>query len=93
MRGFNLKYGFVSTYGTTVFVRRTQDFRFELSEPIDHRSERPTLRECFLVFLRLAAQGPEYHEDENFIERQVRVMSASCLCGWRSYLTIAVELR
>jgi hypothetical protein len=33
MRNFKLKYGFLSTYRSTVFCRRVNNFRFELSLP------------------------------------------------------------
>lgn len=39
MRAASLKYGFLSTYKTTVFVGRTDKYRFELSPPLDESSE------------------------------------------------------
>ncbi|RDH27107.1 hypothetical protein BDQ94DRAFT_185222 [Aspergillus welwitschiae] len=38
MRDHELKYSFLTTYRTTVFIRRTENFRFELSLPIDEQS-------------------------------------------------------
>ncbi|KAF8463455.1 hypothetical protein BDZ91DRAFT_784027 [Kalaharituber pfeilii] len=44
-----LKYGFLSTYEATVFVRRTDALRFELSPPILWNAANPSVRECFLA--------------------------------------------
>lgn len=66
MRANRLKYGFLSTYRSTVFVRRTGDFRFELSLPIDEQATRPSLRQCFLAFCLLATQDGRYTEPPDF---------------------------
>jgi hypothetical protein len=66
MRTNRLKYGFLSTYRSTVFVRRTDDFRFELSLPIDEQATNPSLRQCFVAFCLLASQDGKYKEAPDF---------------------------
>jgi hypothetical protein len=66
MRTNRLKYGFLSTYRSTVFVRRTGDFRFELSLPIDEQATNPSLRQCFVAFCLLASQDGKYKEAPDF---------------------------
>jgi hypothetical protein len=34
MRKFGLRFGFLSTYQGTVFVKRTADFAFDVSRPV-----------------------------------------------------------
>lgn len=60
MRRNRLKYGFLSTHSTTVFIRRTGDYRFEFSLPIDKHATNPSLRECFMGFCAIAAQDAGY---------------------------------
>lgn len=62
MRHNELKYGFLSTYNTTVFVKRVADYRFELSQPIDKYASNPSLRECFVAFCVIASGDAEYVE-------------------------------
>jgi len=51
-----LRYGFLTTYNVTVFVRRVDDFYFEVTTPVLHDAQEPSLREMFLYFAsRLAA--------------------------------------
>jgi hypothetical protein len=66
MRTNELKYGFLSTYRSTVFVRRTSDFRFELSLPIDEKATNPSLRQCFVALCLLASQDGKYEEAPDF---------------------------
>lgn len=66
MRNNRLKYGFLSTYRSTVFVRRTGDFRFELSLPIDEQATNPSLRQCFVAVCLLASQDGIYTEAPDF---------------------------
>ncbi|KUM56964.1 hypothetical protein ACN42_g10237 [Penicillium freii] len=63
MRRFNLRYSFLSTYKSTVFIKREDDFCFRLSMPISEDSTNPSLRECFAGFAAIAAQDPVYKED------------------------------
>ncbi|RHZ64418.1 uncharacterized protein CDV56_101264 [Aspergillus thermomutatus] len=73
MRTNRLKYGFLSTYRTTVFVRRAGDFRFELSLPIDEQATRPSVRQCFLAFCVLAAQDDRYTEARDFNHTRLKI--------------------
>lgn len=68
----NLKYAALSTYRTTVFIRRAGGYRFELSLPIDlpgHLSEDASCPLCFLlsrpkllrVFRLLCGKGRSAH--------------------------------
>ncbi|KAJ5213600.1 hypothetical protein N7449_000769 [Penicillium cf. viridicatum] len=63
MRRFNLRYSFLSTYKSTVFIKREDDFCFRLSMPISEDATNPSLRECFAGFAAIAAQDPVYKED------------------------------
>jgi len=72
MRKFNLKYGFLSTYRSTIFIRRAADHKFEISPPVDYRATRPSLRECFMGFAALADNDRIYTETPGFNARLVR---------------------
>lgn len=72
MRKFNLKYGFLSTYRSTIFIRRAADYKFEISPPVDYRATRPSLRECFMAFAALADNDRIYTETPGFNARLVR---------------------
>ncbi|KAJ5229439.1 hypothetical protein N7489_010147 [Penicillium chrysogenum] len=63
MRRFKLRYSFLSTYKSTVFIKREDDFCFRLSMPISEDATNPSLRECFVGFAAIAAQDPVYEED------------------------------
>ncbi|CAG8906122.1 unnamed protein product [Penicillium egyptiacum] len=65
MRKSKLRYGFLSTYMSTVFVKREADFCFHLSPPIPHNASAPSLRQCFAGFAVLAAQSPHYEESDS----------------------------
>lgn len=62
MREERVKYGFLTTYEATVFIKRTADLRFEMSIPIDQNDTNPTVRECFLGFCVLASTDSSYFE-------------------------------
>lgn len=72
MRKFNLKYGFLSTYRSTIFIRRAADYKFEISPPVDYRATHPSLRECFMAFAALADNDRIYTEAREFNARLVR---------------------
>ncbi|PGG96352.1 hypothetical protein AJ79_09625 [Helicocarpus griseus UAMH5409] len=72
MRVNYLKYGFLSTYKSTVFVRRTGDYRFELSLPIDMEATRPSVRQCLTGFCILASTDTNYPERDDFDPRPLR---------------------
>ncbi|KAJ5664674.1 hypothetical protein N7462_011487 [Penicillium macrosclerotiorum] len=90
MRRFHLRYGFLSTYKSTVFVKREDDFCFHLSMPINKESTNPSLRECFAGFAAIAAQNPDYEEVEQVDTRLLRssrapgVVSSFRTSGYRS---------
>ncbi|GFF26314.1 hypothetical protein IFM58399_01370 [Aspergillus lentulus] len=73
MRTNELKYGFLSTYRSTVFVRRTSDFRFELSLPIDEKATNPSLRQCFVALCLLASQDGKYKEAPDFNPARLKI--------------------
>ncbi|KAH1290382.1 hypothetical protein KXX30_006098 [Aspergillus fumigatus] len=73
MRNNRLKYGFLSTYRSTVFVRRTDDFRFELSLPIDEQATNPSLRQCFVAVCLLASQDGIYTEAPDFNPARLKI--------------------
>lgn len=84
MRQNCLKYGFLSTYKNTVFVRRVGDYRFELSPPISWQATGPSVRECLLGFSLIASADTEYHEADDFDLSRV---SSTLLCIILSKLT------
>ncbi|TGJ70869.1 hypothetical protein EYR41_002886 [Orbilia oligospora] len=43
----NVKYGFLSTYEHTIFVKRAGRARFEITDPIIFNNTNPTIRQCF----------------------------------------------
>lgn len=65
MREHSLKYGFLTTYSTTIFVKRTDSYRFLLSDPIDKQATHPSVRECFAGFSVLANEDPRFDEEES----------------------------
>ncbi|EAW17525.1 uncharacterized protein NFIA_074450 [Aspergillus fischeri NRRL 181] len=73
VRTNRLKYGFLSTYRSTVFVRRTGDFRFELSLPIAEQATKPSLRQCFVAFCLLASQDGKYTEAPDFNPARLKI--------------------
>lgn len=74
MREYGLRYGFLSTYKSTIFVRRDDDFRFSLSLPVSQDATNPSLRECFAGFSVLAAEDPEYREKDDMDARLVNLL-------------------
>lgn len=61
-----LRHTFLTTYRWTLFIRRADEYRFELSPIISHNAINPTLRECFTGFAALAAANPSYHPGPGF---------------------------
>ncbi|PWY84593.1 hypothetical protein BO94DRAFT_566707 [Aspergillus sclerotioniger CBS 115572] len=78
MRQNGLKFGFLSTYKATVFVRRTAPFLFEITLPINEKATGPTLRQCFLAFAIFASSDPRFTEPEGFLESQLKMPSQPC---------------
>ena len=60
MRKNSLKYGFLSTYKSTVFVKHSDKYRFELSLPIDEGAVNPSIRECFVGLCAIACEFDEF---------------------------------
>lgn len=71
MRKFELRYGFLSTYEGTMFVKRTTDFAFHVSRPIRDRDTNLSVRECFAGFCILAEQAHDYTESPDFKAERV----------------------
>ena len=71
MREDSLKYGFLSTYKSTVFVKHSDKYRFELSLPIDEGAVNPSIRECFVGLCAIASNDRMFVEDDDFNEMLV----------------------
>lgn len=71
MRQFGLRYGFLSTYQGTMFVKRTADFAFRVSRPIRALDTNLSVRQCFAGFCILADQAHDYTEDSDFKAERV----------------------
>lgn len=64
-----LRYGFLTTYIGTMFVRRSEKFRFEVSNPVLYNSSDPSVRECFLYIANQSISDgrtspPDYYGPE-----------------------------
>ncbi|KAK2792654.1 hypothetical protein FQN51_001626 [Onygenales sp. PD_10] len=66
MRLNDLRYSVLSTYQSTVFIRRVSDYRFELSLPVKRGATGPSVRECLLALCVMAASDTSYVEDPDF---------------------------
>ncbi|KAH1447064.1 hypothetical protein KXX16_001993 [Aspergillus fumigatus] len=72
MRSFELRYGFLSTYQRTIFVKRTADFAFHVSRPLCALDTNLSVRQCFAGFCILAEQGYNYTEHADFKAERLR---------------------
>lgn len=72
----SLKNGFISTYRSTVFVRRTDDYRLELSIPVNEQSTNLSVRECLAGLCALAARDTSFNESDDFDKNLVSVWAA-----------------
>ncbi|KAJ5675358.1 hypothetical protein N7462_008255 [Penicillium macrosclerotiorum] len=72
MRKCSLCFGFLSTYSSTIFVKRAADYSFLLSPPIKHHAMQPSLRQLFAGFCLMALSEPKYFEDPSFQPRDLR---------------------
>lgn len=88
MRKSKLRYGFLSTYMSTVFVKREADFCFHLSPPIRHNASSPSLRQCLAGFAVLAAQNPHYEESDSL---DAGLVSALLYRKSRGYFFINID--
>ncbi|KAJ5867218.1 hypothetical protein N7534_001771 [Penicillium rubens] len=86
MRRFKLRYSFLSTYKSTVFIKREDDLCFRLSMPISEDATNPSLRECFAGFAAIAAQDPVYEEDTRIDARLPGFVSSPRPSAYRSRL-------
>ena len=73
MRMASLQYGFISTYNSTVFVKRTPDNCFLLSQPVKYNALQPSLRQLFAGFCLMALSEPRYHESPSFPPTSVSI--------------------
>lgn len=56
----DLRYAFLSTYRTTVLIKRTAEYQFELSMIINERATGPSVRQCFVALCDWATQNAKY---------------------------------
>lgn len=62
----NLRYAFLTTYMWIFFIKRIDDYQFELSPLVAHNTTNPSLRQCFVGFVALAATDASYYPDPGF---------------------------
>ncbi|KAK6501732.1 hypothetical protein TWF481_009559 [Arthrobotrys musiformis] len=68
-----LRYGFLSTYEHTIFVKRTGRTRFEISDPIKWDDVSPTVRQCFFHIGTLGA-GDDYSYHDSDTEETLQML-------------------
>ncbi|KAJ5800196.1 uncharacterized protein N7518_002264 [Penicillium psychrosexuale] len=73
MRSSKLKFGFLSTYNWTVFIRRTAPYHFDMSVPIARDASNPSLRQCFLALGVMASKDWKFIEPPDFNIAQLRI--------------------
>ncbi|KAK6344185.1 hypothetical protein TWF696_007827 [Orbilia brochopaga] len=67
MRLLNLKYGILTTYEYTIFVRRMGPYRYEMTPPIEYNARNPSVSQCFFYLGYLTTTtGYGFLEDESF---------------------------
>lgn len=69
----SLRFGFLSTYNSTVFVKRAADTSFLLSPPIKHDTVQPSLRQIFAGFCLMALSEPKYFPGPGFKLKDVSI--------------------
>ncbi|KAJ5967787.1 hypothetical protein N7501_004035 [Penicillium viridicatum] len=79
MRSSKLKFGFLSTYEWTVFIRRTAPYHFDMSLPIARDASNPSLRQCFLALGVVASEDWKFIEPPDFNIAQLRVPTGPSL--------------
>ncbi|KAF3122999.1 hypothetical protein TWF569_002015 [Orbilia oligospora] len=67
----DLKYGFLSTYEHTIFVKRAGRARFEITDPIEFKNTNPTIRQCFFHMGKYDSEEDE-EEDPSSSSRNIR---------------------
>ncbi|KAF3214784.1 hypothetical protein TWF106_008953 [Orbilia oligospora] len=74
----NLRYGFISNYESTIFVKWTGARRFELTDPIGFQDAGPTVRQRFYHFGTLLVDDPGFEYTGRVVElRDVETSSNS----------------
>ncbi|KAJ5478813.1 hypothetical protein N7530_004322 [Penicillium desertorum] len=66
MRDNNTVYGVLSTYTHTVFIKRVEDCRFQVTKPIPQTATQPSVRQCIMASAILASENTKYHESPGF---------------------------
>lgn len=66
MRDNNTVYGVLSTYTHTVFLRRVEDYRFQMTQPVPQTATQPSVRQYIMAAAILASEDTEYHESPGF---------------------------
>ena len=72
MRDNNTVYGVLSTYTHTVFLKRVEDCRFQMTKPIPQTATQPSVRQCIMAAAILASEDTEYYESPSFDPKMVR---------------------
>ncbi|KAJ5602514.1 hypothetical protein N7537_005470 [Penicillium hordei] len=72
MRDNNTVYGVLSTYTHTVFLKRVEDCRFQMTKPIPQTAPQPSVRQCIMAVAILASEDTEYHESPGFDSRMLQ---------------------
>ncbi|KAJ5356346.1 hypothetical protein N7517_010955 [Penicillium concentricum] len=79
MRSSKLRFGFLSTYEWTVFIRRTAPYHFDMSLPIARDASNPSLRQCFLALGVVASKDWKFIEPPDVNIAQLRVPTGPSL--------------
>jgi hypothetical protein len=66
MRTCEVRHAFISTYNTTIFVKRVADNSFLISDPFSYDATNPSIRQLFAGFCMLASNDPNYYEGPDF---------------------------
>ncbi|CAG8423377.1 unnamed protein product [Penicillium salamii] len=85
MRMCSLRFGVLSTYQYTVFVKRVADTSFLLSPPIEYDAVQPSLRQLFTGFCLMALGASKHHESPLFNPRNVSATGGLCHSVTRFY--------
>ncbi|KAJ5333113.1 hypothetical protein MYU51_005099 [Penicillium brevicompactum] len=72
MRTCSTRFGFLSTYTSTVFVKREAELSFLLSSPIWCGATQPSLRQLLAGFCLMAVSEPKFVESPSFEPRNLR---------------------
>lgn len=67
-------YGTLSTYQYTVFVKRSQDCRFEITNAISLTANQTSLRQCMMAIAIMDVEAGDYLEPDDFDPRMVSTL-------------------